>query len=52
MYPFFPKEMLVSSVAMFEIMFDKGFLDFEVPAGQEEGFKARGVSELMKQAWQ
>jgi len=50
-YPFFPKEMLHSFVAMFGILFEKGFFDFDGDAGQG-GVQARSVRELLKQAWQ
>ena len=50
LYPFFPKQMLQPFIATFGILFAKGFFDFDAIPGQE-GMKARGVKELVEQAW-
>ncbi|OAL49202.1 NAD(P)-binding protein [Pyrenochaeta sp. DS3sAY3a] len=49
-YPFFPKQMLQPFVAIFGILFEKGFFDIDASAG-ESGVKARSVRELLTQAW-
>jgi hypothetical protein len=50
LYPFFPKQMLQPFTATFGILFAKGFFDFDAIPGQGD-MKARGVKELVEQAW-